>query len=346
MSPTGTVNVKYAFWNNKGGVGKTFLCFAAASEYARQNPRVQVVVIDMCPQANVSEILLGGNGSGGDHLQSLLDKTSGPQTIGGYYHQRILQPHATVGTETSFLVRVTDSNPNAPDNLHLVAGDPSLELQVQTINNIAVQDIPEGAWRNVHAWVIDLQSAASRHLGDCAFFIDCNPSFSSYTEQAILAAERLIVPCTADGSSARAIDNVGQLVYGRGVPPAYRAASFSAKANTFSMTLPRLHLVAMNRSTTYRRKSAKAFAKMFDNIKEKVREQGRSIPESFSRSFDEDPFIEIPDAHTVAIVASYLGVPIRDLRPGPYDLGGEQTQVNRDSLERYQHAIEQLVGRL
>ena len=52
---------KYAFWNNKRSVGKTFLCFAVASEYALQHPDVKVVVIDMCPQANVSEILLGSS---------------------------------------------------------------------------------------------------------------------------------------------------------------------------------------------------------------------------------------------------------------------------------------------
>ena len=116
---------------------------------------------------------------------------------------------------------------------------------------------PPGAWRNVHSWVIDLQRAATRRLGECAFFIDCNPSFSAYTAQAVLAAERLVVPCTADGSSARAIHNVGQLVYGHGVPPEYRDAGFRARAETFSMTLPKLHVVALNRSTTYRQKSAK-----------------------------------------------------------------------------------------
>ena len=58
------------------------------------------------------------------------------QTIGSYYHQRILQSHSLTGTD--FLIHVGDSNPRAPDNLYLVAGDPSLELQVQTINNIAV----------------------------------------------------------------------------------------------------------------------------------------------------------------------------------------------------------------
>ncbi len=126
--------VKYAFWNNKGGVGKTFLCFATAAEYARQHPDVSVVVMDLCPQANISEILLGGNGDGGEVLDSLLRRLPVARTIGGYYHQRILQPHGLTGTETDFFIRVSDSNKQAPGNLYLIAGDPSLELQVQTIN--------------------------------------------------------------------------------------------------------------------------------------------------------------------------------------------------------------------
>ena len=48
----------YAFWNNKGGVGKSFLSFVAATEYARTYPDTDVYVIDLCPQANISEILL------------------------------------------------------------------------------------------------------------------------------------------------------------------------------------------------------------------------------------------------------------------------------------------------
>lgn len=303
--------MKYAFWNNKGGVGKTFLCFAVASEYARTHPEAHVVVIDTCPQANVSEILLGGNGGGDVELQRLLDRRPTARTIGGYYHQRILQPHGLTGTETDFLVRVHECNPSAPRNLYLVAGDPSLELQVQTLNNIAVQNIPPGAWRNVHSWVIDLQRAASRHLGDCAFFIDCNPSFSSYTGQAILAAERLIVPCTADGSSARAIRNVSQLVYGHGVPPDYQEASFSARAERFSMTLPKIHLIVMNRSTMYSERPDRAFRKMFSDIRAGVTLQSEAYPESFSPAPDEERFVDIPDAHTVAIVASHLGMPSR-----------------------------------
>ena len=48
----------YAFWNNKGGVGKSFLSFVAATEYARKYPDTDVYVIDLCPQANISEMLI------------------------------------------------------------------------------------------------------------------------------------------------------------------------------------------------------------------------------------------------------------------------------------------------
>ena len=49
----------YTIWNNKGGVGKTTLTFHIATQYAKTHPTDRVVVIDMCPQANVSSALLG-----------------------------------------------------------------------------------------------------------------------------------------------------------------------------------------------------------------------------------------------------------------------------------------------
>ena len=118
------------------------------------------------------------------------------------------------------------------------------------------------------------------------------------------------------------------------------------------MTLPKLHVVALNRSTTYSRRPAKAFEKMFDNIRSRVQAQAKALPESVSR-VAQKMFIEIPDAHTVAIVASHLGIPIGGLRPGGYtledDLEGERaqpTQVNGETLSHYQDSIRELVGLL
>jgi chromosome partitioning protein len=50
----------YALWNNKGGVGKSYLSFQVAAEYARTHRDQKVLVIDLCPQANSSSVLLGG----------------------------------------------------------------------------------------------------------------------------------------------------------------------------------------------------------------------------------------------------------------------------------------------
>ena len=107
--------MRYAIWNNKGGVGKSFLTFAMASEYAAQNPEKTVYVIDMCPQANVSEMFLGGNGNGEKNLQALLDGRAPRKTVGGYFDTRLASPHGITGNETSFPVHVKQYNEHVPD---------------------------------------------------------------------------------------------------------------------------------------------------------------------------------------------------------------------------------------
>ena len=42
----------YEIWNNNGGVGKSTITFHIASRYAEMHPQEDVIVIDMCPQAN------------------------------------------------------------------------------------------------------------------------------------------------------------------------------------------------------------------------------------------------------------------------------------------------------
>ena len=336
---------RYAVWNNKGGVGKTFVTFVMAAEYANEHPDKTVVIIDMCPQANVSEILLGGNGAGGEHLEAMLKK-SPRKTIGGYFDQRITAPHAKTGTEVNFLSHVATHNSNIPDNVYLVAGDPSLELQAQAINQIAAQTLPANAWANVHSWVIDLIAAISTQHPDLVFFIDCNPSFAAYTELALLAATRLIIPCTADGSSARAIDNVGQLLFGHGVPKAYTGVNFASRAKNASMALPSIHVVPLNRSTQYDKKASKAFGAMYNEIKDRVTELRKLIPKSFSLPSATDAFLDIPDAHAVSVVSSHHGLPLSGLKVKKYDIYGIGTQVNADPLNRYKAALAKLVSLL
>lgn len=336
--------MRYAIWNNKGGVGKTFLTFVIACEYAVEHPDRNVVMLDLCPQANLSEIVLGGNGAGSDNLEKLIDAH---RTIGGYFDERIDSPQKKSGNETSFLITDLKKtyNSNLPSNVFLVAGDPSLEIQAQAISNIGGQPLPIDTWSNVHKWLRDLIGAIEGIVSNSVSFIDCNPSFASYTELAILASERLIIPCSADGSSARAIDNVGRLVYGTGNADEYGEATFNKRATKNLFVLPSIHTVTLNRSTQYDEKASKSFNAMFSEIQKRVENLRKTGLPQFS-SNSSNRFLDIPDAHSVAVVCSYEGVPLSKLRAGPHVVHDIKVQVNPVSYARYNTALKELVATL
>lgn len=335
--------MRYAIWNNKGGVGKSFVTFITACEYARHHPDKKVVIVDMCPQANVSEVVLGGNGKGAVELQKLLSAKN-RQTIGGYFDERISSPHKITGNETNFILQANNFNKNLDANVFLVAGDPSLEIQAEAINQIAGQTLPADSWSNVHQWLKDLLLENLKLDSSMVFFIDCNPSFSAYTELAILAAERLIVPCSADGSSARAISNIGQLIYGINVPPAYASVSFSKRASTYGLPLPTIHTIPLNRSTQYEQKASKAFSAMYDEIRKRANDLFKANKLIFSQT--KAVFLDIPDAHSVSVVTSHLGLPLHKIKLGKYKIHSKDTQVPKDSLNRYKKAFNKLVTTL
>ena len=335
-----TESMRYAIWNNKGGVGKTFISFMLSSEYAikYEQKNKKVIVVDMCPQANLSEILLGGNSAGSKILEQCIKEK---KTVGEYINLRIESPHQTTNRETDFFINVHEYNKKIPKNLYLVVGDPQLEIQAQVMNQISSQVLPENSWKNVHSWLLDLIIAGEKKYGRTTTFIDCNPSFSSYTEIALLTAMKIIIPCSSDGSSARAINNVASLVYGQNLPENMKSASFFTKAKKFSMSLPVIHSVLLNRSTQYDKKASKAFGAMFNEIKKRVNQFKTSHGEWFPSDFD---YFDIPDAHSPAIVCSHKGLPISKLKAGPHQVHNTEPQVNPEPLKRYKDAIKYLVS--
>lgn len=334
--------MRYAVWNNKGGVGKSFLSFVLSTELAHKTNK-PVLVVDMCPQANLSEIILGGNGIGSERLEGLIKDR---KTVGGYFDTRIESPHGPTGRETDFLIRAYPFNPNLPENIWLIPGDPSLEIQSQVINQIGGQGLPVDAWKNVHNWLKDLVIRCAEKLGvdSTTVFIDCNPSFSAYTELAMIAADKVIVPCSSDGSSARAIDNVGSLLYGINTGKDYGAASFSAKCKQHDLSLPKIHSVLLNRSTQYNERASKAFTAMFDEIKRRTKDLKAAGPGHFEEGAL--AFADVPDSHSVAIVCSHQGMPLYKVTPGHYRVHDTSPKVNEEPLDRYKNRMAEIVATL
>ncbi|MCI5150634.1 MAG: ParA family protein [Candidatus Electrothrix sp. MAN1_4] len=338
--------MKYGVWNNKGGVGKTFLSFILGVEYAHTHPDKKIILVDMCPQANLSEIVLGGNGKGSCNLLKILHEGTERRTVGGYLDSRISSPHEKTGDETSFLLHLKDYNDAFPSNLFLICGDPSLEIQAQVISQIGGQTLPVTAWKNVRYWLNDLIQACARKIGQdqTMTLIDCNPSFSAYTELAMISCDRLIIPCSSDGSSARAIDNVASLLYGFGVSREYMPVNFSTKANQFGISLPLIHSVILNRSTQYNKKASKAFEAMFNAIKENVLKFQKADNSRFVNG--KAIFREMPDSHSVTIVCSHYGMPLYKVNPGKYKVHDTNPQVNSGPLDRYKENVRELLSTL
>lgn len=354
----------YAFWNNKGGVGKSFLCFIAASEYANTHPETDVYVLDLCPQANVSEILLpafASSESGKDDysfsngpVPMLMDKNP-RSTIAGYLEERLNSPFRMI-PETDvfpFVSQPSDYNKNIPENLSLICGDNLLEILSEAIRQTSQLSLPVDAWGKVLSWVRDLIDVLhkSSDARDTLFIIDCNPSFAIYTQLALVAADYVVVPFTADDSSRRAIENVVALLYGgyNSNDPkmhAYARISFEKRAREEGVNVPKLHTFVHNRVTLYDGKPGKAFEAMSKAIRETMDSIHRRHRNIYANPKEKpsDNFISIPDYHSASVFMSTTGTPLYKTKPGPKEVRGERIQLNKEPLDRYTEALSKFVN--
>lgn len=340
----------YALWNNKGGVGKSFLTFALACEYAKNNPDEDVLVLDLCPQANLTEMLLGGKEKASTALNAFYAEEP-RRSVGGYFEARLTSPFLTASSIDEFICRPHDVNANVPKNVWLLAGDNLLELLAEAIRHVAQMPLPSDAWIKVMRWLKDLiQSFAESSIAsDVVTFVDCNPSFSIYTQIALCSSESILVPFTADDSSRRGIENVFALLYGVSSSEleGYARLSFSKKATAEGLDIPKLHTFISNRVTMYKGKPSSAFEAKSAPIKSLIEDRSKVHKRYFeSHRKSSELFAEMPDYHSVAVVSSTEGCPLSSLTSGHHTIDGEVVQVNQNAIAKYLKAVTRLVERL
>jgi len=342
-------NNKYLIWNNKGGVGKTFLTYMLSVEYALSHPEEDVIVIDACPQSNVSEMILGGNGNGEENLAKYRDTDL---TIAGYIKQRYERSRSSkIGNESSYFVNAKDSNNHMPENLYLLPGDVDLDICSTIINYLGVA--PErGAWKKSRLLLNDLIESFEQRRGaetrKQVFFIDCNPSFANYTEMAVLASNRIIMPCTADAASIRGIINSFKLIYGISLSNRDKLEddiflAFNSNARDNGLPLPLIHSFVLNRSRTNLKDAASAFKSHVDEIGKLA----QSVHINHSDVFVGNEYgnvFNIKDGNTLASIINHEGQPLSKLQQKKYVIYGQETQANNTQIRPLLEDIEMLVN--
>ena len=312
-------------------------------------------MVDLCPQANASGMLLGGMIAGELALDSL-GSQSPRKTISGYIEDRILSPYVNPKSGSTYLTGVSLRNPAVPANLFLIAGDEQLEIQASRVLG-ATAPGPTDAWRIVHTWISDLIDDVKRSWNQdkTTVFIDCNPSFSIYTELALSASDRLIIPFSADGSSKRAVRAVLALIYGVMRMPGSQQSQFYLNCQQFRLPIPKIYCYAGNRLTQYI-SSAKAFRTVVQEIGDEIWAVWQTNPNVFHihpsgsgspagrAAFNQMFQFEIVDANTASVVSSSLGIPIVRLSAGYHTVSGKKVTVNQSQLDNQQPNIQQLVA--
>jgi len=336
----------YAIWNNKGGTGKTSLTFQAVCRYAQKNPNLRILVIDMCPQANLSELMLGGlSNSGSKRLlerQGLTPRCS----IGGYFDARLPAPFSPPKIDpASFITKPSAYNPALPKTIDLVCGDPLLELQAIAMSTLANADLPGvNAWLGVIDWLRDFVDGVKSEYD--LVFIDTNPSFSMYTQIALSSADRVILPVMADDSSRRAIQNAFSLIYGVKLPSeVYAKYTFATKLQGANRELPKIHLVLKNRLTQYMG-SASAYAAVLSGIDSDLSALIKSYPQHFTFQSPKNGIVEIRDFGTAGVVAFARGCPFSVMQTGKLQLSGHRVQVKSEYRDQALEAIDDVVSKL
>ena len=182
-----------AFFNNKGGVGKTTLVYHLAWMYADLG--FSVVAVDLDPQANLSTVFLNEERleqlwPDGEHSSSILGAIS--PILRGLGD--IQEPHVE----------------QVASNLGIVVGDLALSSFEAKLSSAWPDCLSrdESAFRTESAFHRTIRMAAGRQNADLVL-IDVGPNLGAINRAAIIAANFVVFPLAPDLFSLQALRNVG-----------------------------------------------------------------------------------------------------------------------------------------
>jgi chromosome partitioning protein len=188
-----------AFFNNKGGVGKTTLVYHLAWMFAELG--LNVVAADLDPQANLSSMFLDE-----DTLEEIWTEPQTPRTVVGSLTPLV---DGTGDVSTPWIAEV------AP-GIGLVVGDLALSSRVEDELSSRWSDCLERkpiAFRVITAFWRLLAKAAAERQADVVL-IDVAPSLGALNRAALIAASHVVIPLVPDLYSIQGLKNLGPRLRG------------------------------------------------------------------------------------------------------------------------------------
>lgn len=179
-----------AFFNNKGGVGKTTLLCNVAAYFATEMKK-KVLVIDADPQCNATQYMFKDN-----ELDYLYQETS------SFTIYSVIRPLAQ-GRGYSKDVKIRKSK---TFNVDVIPGDPRLALT----EDLLARDwgtATAGDTRGIRTSLLFVELLERYDHYDLVFF-DVGPSLGSINRAVLLGCDYFVSPMSTDIFSLKAIENI------------------------------------------------------------------------------------------------------------------------------------------
>jgi len=191
-----------AFFNNKGGVGKTSLAYHLAWMFSEMGLRV--VAIDLDPQSNLTSSFLED-----EILEDLWGRGSSPRTILGCLDPLLNMMGDLIPPE---LYEVDEQIRLVPGDLGLSTFEDRLAeawgkcLGDNTPTRLDAARVTTAFYR--------VMEAADARFGSDVVLIDVGPNLGAINRAALVAADYVVIPLAADLFSLQGLRNLGPTLQG------------------------------------------------------------------------------------------------------------------------------------
>ncbi len=189
-----------AFFNNKGGVGKTSLVYHLAWMYADMGQRV--VAVDLDPQSNLTSFFLNE-----EQIEQIWERPQEPNTI-----FRCIQPLIR-GTGDILSPDLQEVEINNID-LALLAGDLTLSNFEDDLATVWPEcaDGRERAFRVTSAFWRVIQQAIEKFEAEL-ILIDMGPNLGSINRAVMISTDYVVIPLASDLFSVQGLRNLGPTLH-------------------------------------------------------------------------------------------------------------------------------------
>lgn len=186
-----------AFFNNKGGVGKTSLVYHLAWMLHRMGKRV--IAVDLDPQSNLTSAFLDD-----DQLEALWSSPESPGTILGSV-QPLMQRLGNITDVPPYVVE--DGLALIPGDLGLSQFEDRLSQAWRDCNSDNKPDADD-AFRVMTAFY-RVAINAGRTVGANVGLVDVGPNIGAMNRGALVASDYVVIPLGADLFSLQGLRNLG-----------------------------------------------------------------------------------------------------------------------------------------